>query len=56
MTLTTEETVILNKRIEIDVLEAKLAKKREGYNADTTLDEEVLYAKRLTLSQILEKM
>jgi hypothetical protein len=54
MTLTTEETVILNKRIEIDVLEAKLAKKREGYNADTTLDEEVLYAKRLALSKILE--
>jgi hypothetical protein len=38
------------------VLEAKLAKKREGYNADTTLDEEALYAKMLVLSQILEKM
>lgn len=50
-----EEESILVRQIEIDRLEAKLSKKREVNNADTTLDEEVLYAKRKALADILGK-
>lgn len=49
-----EEENILKKQIEIDTLEVKLAKKQEGYNANLTLDKELLYSKKLALRQILE--
>jgi hypothetical protein len=54
MVLTDNETVILNKQIEIDSLQAKLDKKREINLADCTLDEEILYSKRLILATLLE--
>lgn len=52
--MTPEEESILTKQIEIDMLEAKLAKKREINNADTILDNETIYAKKLALAKILE--
>jgi hypothetical protein len=54
MTLTTDEEAILNKQIEIDILQAKLDKKREINHTDITLDEEVLYSKRKALGILLE--
>jgi hypothetical protein len=54
MTLTTDEETILNKQIEIDVLQAKLDKKREVNRNNETLDEEVLYSKRKALGVLLE--
>jgi len=49
-----EEENILTKQIEIAKLQAKIDKKGEVYNKDTSLDEEVLYSKRLALANILE--
>ena len=52
--MTPEEENILAKQIEIDKLQAKLDKKRENNDKDVSLDEEVLYSKRLALASILE--
>ena len=52
--MNTQEEEILKLQIEIDTLKAKLDKKREVNQADATLDEEVLYSKRLSLAKILE--
>lgn len=54
MALTTEEEVIVKKRIEINALEAKLDKKRADNRGYETLDEEVLYSKRLALAALLK--
>jgi hypothetical protein len=54
MALTTEEEGILNKQIEIDVLQVKLDKKRETHHSDETHDEEILYSKNLALRILLE--
>lgn len=54
MVLTTDEEEILGLQIEIDVLQAKLNKKREINLADVTLDEEMLYSKRKALALLLE--
>ena len=52
--MTPEEESILAKQIEIEKLQAKLNKKRENNDKDTSLDEENLYSKRLALAKILE--
>jgi hypothetical protein len=54
MALTTEEEGILNKQIEIDVLQAKLDKKRGTNHSDETHDEEILYSKKSALAILLE--
>ena len=53
--MTPKEEAILSKQVEIAQLEAKLNKKRENNNKDTSLDEEVLYSKRLALAEILRQ-
>ena len=55
MALTASELGIIRMQLEIDALQAKLDKKKADNRTNTTLDEEMLYAKKLALAKELEK-
>jgi hypothetical protein len=52
--MTPEEENIVVLQVEIDVLQAKLDKKREVNRSDETLNTEVIYAKQHALDLIME--